>query len=87
MMTIIVGLAALGLLGYVAYKIFVKHETPLEAVTEIKNEVIDEVKHLEEVIEHQVDETLTSLEKDVPARAKAIEEEKRKQALKYRDQA
>ena len=86
MIEVIVGLAALGLLGYIAYKMIVKHETPLEAVNEIKNEVVHEVKHLEEIIEHQVDETLTSLENDVPARAKAIEDEKRKQALRYKDQ-
>jgi len=82
MMEIILGIAVVGLLAYFAYKMLVKHETPLEAMTEIKDEIVHEAKHIEEVVEHQIDETLHSLEDDRAAKAKAAaEEQKRYEAL------
>jgi len=78
MIEIILVIGAIALLGYLAYKIFVKHETPAEAMTEIKDEIFHEAKHLEEIVEHKIDETLHSLEDNIAAKAKAAEEEKRK---------
>ena len=40
MIEIMLGIAAIGFLGYVAYKMIMKHETPLEAMTEIKDEIV-----------------------------------------------
>ena len=75
MIEIILGIAALGLLGYVGYKMIVKHETPLEAITEIKDEIVYEAKHIEVVVEHKIEDALHSLEDQVSARAKAAEQE------------
>ena len=71
MIEIILGIAAVGLLGYVGYKMIIKHETPLEAITEIKDEIVYEAKHLEVVVEHKIEDALHSLEDQVSARAKA----------------
>jgi len=75
MLEIIIGIAAVGLLGYVAYKVVVKHETPLEAITEIKDEIVYEAKHLEVAVEHKLEDALHSLEEQVSARAKVAEKE------------
>ena len=75
MLEIILGIAAAGLLGYVAYKVFVKHETPLEAITEIKDEIVYEAKHIEVAVEHKLEDALHSLEEQVSARAKVAEKE------------
>jgi len=76
MIEIILGIAAVGLLGYVGYKMIIKHETPLEAITEIKDEIVYEAKHLEVVVEHKIEDALHSLEEQVSARAKVAEQEK-----------
>ena len=84
MIEIISGIAAVGFLGYVAYKMFVKHETPLEAVTEIKDEIVYEAKHIEVVVEHKIEDALHSLEDQVSARAKAAEKEQLMLAAKLK---
>jgi len=76
MLEIIIGIGILGVLGYFGYKVIVKHETPLEAITEMKDEIVHEAKHLEEVVEHKVDDVLHSFEDQVAARAQAAEKEK-----------
>mgnify|MGYP006273004279 CR=1 FL=1 len=78
MLEIILAIGILGFLGYFAFKIFIKHETPLEAMTEIKDEIVHEAKHIEEVVEHQIDDTLHSLEDNMAAKTKAAEEEKKR---------
>ena len=75
MIEIILGIAAVGLLGYVGYKMIIKHETPLEAITEIKDEIVYEAKHIEVVVEHKIEDALHALEDQVSARAKAAEQE------------
>ena len=77
MIEVILGIAALALLGYFAFKIFVKHETPLEAITEIKDEIAYEAKHLEVTVEHKLEDTLHSLEEKVAARARTAEAEEK----------
>ena len=84
MLEIILGTTVVGLLGYVAYKIFVKHETPLEAITEIKDEIVYEAKHIEVAVEHKIEDALHSLEEQVSARAKIAEQEKLILATKLR---
>ena len=84
MLEIILGTTVVGLLGYVAYKIFVKHETPLEAITEIKDEIVYEAKHIEVAVEHKIEDALHSLEEQVSARAKVAEQEKLILATKLR---
>ena len=78
MLEITIAIVLIGFLGYFAFKIFIKHETPLEAMTEIKDEIVHEAKHIEEVVEHQIDETLHSLEDNMAAKTQAAEEEKKR---------
>ena len=84
MLEIILGIAALGLVGYASYKVFVKHETPLEAITEIKDEIAYEAKHIEVVVEHKIEDALHSLEEQVSARAKVAEKEELILAAKFK---
>jgi hypothetical protein len=62
----------------------VKHETPLEAMTEIKDEIAYEAKHLEVVVEHKIEDALHSLEEQVAARARAAEKEELILAAKFK---
>ena len=84
MIEIILGIAAVGLLGYVGYKMIIKHETPLEAITEIKDEIVYEAKHLEVVVEHKIEDALHSLEDQVSARARVAEQEELILAAKFK---
>ena len=84
MLEIASGIIAVGLVGYVAYKIFVKHETPLEAITEIKDEIVYEAKHIEVAVEHKIEDALHSLEDQVAARARVAEQEELILAAKFK---
>jgi len=75
MIEIILGITAVGFLGYFLYKMVVKHETPLEAITEIKDEIAYEAKHIEVIVEHKIEDALHSIEDQVAARAKSAEKE------------
>ena len=75
MIEIILGIVVAGFLGYFVYKMVVKHETPLEAMTEIKDEIAYEAKHIEVIVEHKIEDALHSIEDQVSARAKAAEKE------------
>lgn len=84
MIEVILGIVGLGFLGYVLYKIVVKHETPLEAVTEIKDEIVYEAKHIEVAVEHKIEDALHSLEDQVSARARVAEQEELILAAKFK---
>jgi hypothetical protein len=84
MVEIILGTFAAAFLGYFVYKMVVKHETPLEAITEIKDEIAYEAKHIEVVVEHKIEDALHSLEDQVSARAKAAEKEQLMLAAKLK---
>jgi hypothetical protein len=84
MLEIVLGMIGLGLLGYFAFKIVVKHETPREAFTEIKDEIAYEAKHIEVVVEHKLEDVLHSLEDQVAARAKTVEKEQMILAAKWK---
>jgi hypothetical protein len=84
MVEIILGTFAAAFLGYFVYKMVVKHETPLEAITEIKDEIAYEAKHIEVVVEHKIEDALHSLEDQVSARAKVAEQEELILAAKFK---
>ena len=84
MVEIILGIMAVGFLGYVVYKMVVKHETPLEAITEIKDEIAYEAKHIEVAVEHKIEDALHSLEDQVSARARVAEKEELVLAAKFK---
>jgi hypothetical protein len=84
MIGIILGIVVAGFLGYFVYKMVVKHETPLEAMTEIKDEIAYEAKHIEVVVEHKIEDALHSLEDQVSARAKVAEQEELILAAKFK---
>ena len=84
MIEIMLGIVVVGLLGYFVYKMVVKHETPLEAMTEIKDEIVYEAKHIEVVVEHKIEDALHSLEDQVSARARVAEQEELILAAKFK---
>jgi hypothetical protein len=74
MESLIVGLGVLAIVGYGLYKIFIKKETVSEAATEIKNEVVAEVKKVEEVVAPVVAAEVTKIVEEAKAVEAKVEE-------------
>ena len=69
----IVIIAFVAILGYGLYKILFKKETPAEAATEIKNEVVAEVKKIEETVAPVVETAVAEVKKIEEIAAPVVE--------------